>query len=151
MSITPPTSPAAMALIENMIKQYGYPVLTEDNHDDFVSAQEECVLFFTENPARFPESNDVAMILPELVKEYGERFSAAVIDQSAQRPLQGRYGFNEWPTLVFLRRGQYLGHISRVQDWMDYIVKINQIVTSEPRLAPGIGIPVSQSTSACGG
>jgi len=136
-----------MALIENMINRYGYPVLTEKTHDDFVKEQEECVLFFTDNPARFPESNDVAMILPELVKEYGGRFSAAVIDQSAQRPLQARYGFNEWPTLVFLRRGQYLGHISRVQDWMDYIVMINQIVTSEPRPAPGIGIAVSTSTT----
>lgn len=140
----------ASPLIENMIEQYGYPVLNEDSIDEFIQSQEECVLFFTENPTRFPESNDVAMILPELVKEYGGRFSAAVIDQASQRKLQGRYGFNEWPTLVFLRNGQYLGHISRVQDWMDYIVKINQILTSEPRPAPGIGIPVSQAPSPCG-
>ncbi len=140
----------ASPLIENMIEKYGYPILNEDNIDEYVQSQEECVLFFTENPTRFPESNDVAMILPELVKEYGGRFTAAVIDQASQRKLQGRYGFNEWPTLVFLRNGQYLGHISRVQDWMDYIVKINQILTSEPRPAPGIGIPVTQATSPCG-
>jgi len=151
MQSTLPTSPDPMSRIDRMVEQHQYPVLDEQNHDDYVRSQEECVLFFTGNPSRFPESNDVAMILPELVKEYEGRFSAAVIDQASQNPLQARYGFNEWPTLVFLRRGQYLGHISRVQDWMDYIININRIVTSEPRPAPGaIGIPVTQSGTACG-
>ena len=137
-------------LIKTMIEQYGYPVLTETSFDDFTRSQEECVLFFTENPTRFPESNDVAMILPELVKEYGYRFSGAVIAQEAQRKLQARYDFKEWPTLVFLRKGQYLGHVSRVQDWNDYILKINAILSSEPRQPPGIGIPVETSpVSSC--
>jgi len=131
-------------LIEAMIEQYQYPVLTEASIDEYIQSQQECVLFFTENPTRFPESNDVAMILPELVKEYGGRFSAAVIDQASQRKLQTRYGFTEWPSLIFLRYGKYLGTISRVQDWMDYIVKINQILVSEPKLAPGFAIPVEQ-------
>ena len=136
-------------LIENMIEQYGYPVLDETTHDEWIAAQQECVLFFTENPTRFPESNDVAMILPELVKEYGHRFNAAVIDQSAQRKLQSRYGFNEWPTLVFLREGKYLGAVSRVQDWTTYIQLINQILTRETKLAPGFAIPVEQGSSPC--
>lgn len=134
-------------LIKNMIEQYNYPVLDMDNFDDFINEQEESVLFFTENPTRFPESDDVCMILPELVKEYGGRFSAAVIDQSAQRKLQGRYDFKEWPSLVFLRKGQFLGVVSRVQDWNDYIIKINALLSSEPRPAPGIGIVIEQANS----
>ncbi len=138
-------------LIKNMIEQYHYPVLSIDTFEAFIQSQEECVLFFTENPTQFPESDDVAMILPELVKEYQGRFTAAIIDQASQRELQARYGFNEWPSLVFLRQGKYLGTISRVQDWMDYLVNINQILASEPKHAPGIGIPVVQSaTSHCG-
>lgn len=134
-------------LIKNMIKEYNYPVLDMDNFDDFVNAQQECVLFFTENPTRFPESDDVCMILPELVKEYGYRFNAAVIDQTAQRKLQGRYDFKEWPSLVFLREGKFLGVISRVQDWNDYIFKINNLLTSETKPTPGIGIVVEQSNN----
>ncbi len=137
-------------LINRMIEQYEYPVLTEENIDEFINNQDECVLFFTENPTQFPESDDVAMILPELVKEYQGRFSAAVIAQASQRKLQSRYGFNEWPSLVFLRKGQYLGTISRVQDWADYLSMINEILSSQPKQAPGIGIPVVQSsTSGC--
>lgn len=134
-------------LIKNMIKQYNYPVLDMHSVDEFIQAQQECVLFFTESPTRFPESDDVCMILPELVKEYTGRFQAAVIDQSAQRELQSRYGFTEWPALVFLRQGKFLGVISRVQDWNDYIIKINALLSSKPGQAPGIGIAVEQPGS----
>ncbi len=137
-------------LIEAMIEQYNYPLLNTDNIDEYIQSQQECVLFFTENPTRFPESDDVAMILPELVKEYGNRFSAAVIEQDSQRKLQARYDFREWPTLVFLRKGKYLGAISRVQDWNDYIKKINDLLTSEPKRVLGIGVPIeTASTSNC--
>ena len=129
-------------LIKLMIEQYNYPLLNEETIDDFINSKEESVLFFTENPTRFPESDDVAMILPELVTEYGNRFSAAVIEQASQRKLQSRYGFTEWPTLVFLRKGEFLGNISRVQDWNDYIIKINDFLTSKSKRRPGIGIPV---------
>ena len=137
-------------LIKNMIEQYNYPVLNVDNIDEYIQSQQECVLFFTENPTRFPERDDVAMILPELVKEYGNRFSAAVIGQDSQRKLQARFDIKEWPTLVFLRKGEYLGAISRVQDWNDYIIKINEFITSEPKKVPGIGIPVvTSSATSC--
>lgn len=130
-------------LIQKMIETHSYPMIDEDNLDDFLQQHEEVVLFFTENPERFPESNDVAMILPELVKEYGNRFAAAVVNQKSQRQLQSRYGFTEWPSLVFLREGRYLGVVSRVQNWVDYIVQINTILQTEAlEKDPGFGIPV---------
>lgn len=129
-------------LIEAMIEKYNYPVLNEETVDSFIKSNEECVLFFTENPVRFPESDDVAMILPEIIAEYGNRFNAAVIEQKSQRVLQARYGFTEWPTLVFIQQGEFLGAISRVQDWNDYILKINDFITTGPIQAPGIGINV---------
>ncbi len=129
-------------LIQNMIEQYHYPVLdTIEVHDDFVAKHEESVLFFTENAERFPESNDVAMILPELVKEYDGRFQAAVIALPCQRPLQSRYGFTEWPTLVFMRGDRHLGNISRVQDWNQYILMINQLLVAEPKTVVKTAIP----------
>jgi len=140
----------SLPLLTQIIDKYKYPVLTEDTVDEFINSQDECILFFTENPIRFPESNDVAMILPELVKEYANRFTVAVIDQGSQRQLQSRYGFNEWPSVVFLRKGEYLGVISRVQNWGNYITQINTILSSEPKSTPGIGIPVVKgSVTSC--
>ncbi len=129
-------------LIRQMIETHGYPVIEEETLASFFADNEECVLFFTENPERFPESNDVAIILPELIKAYEHRFTAAVIGRKSQRRLQSRYGFTEWPALVFIRKGQYLGAISRVQNWADYISLINTILQSQPKDAPGLGIPV---------
>lgn len=136
-------------LIQNMIEQHGYPVLTQQTLDDFAGAHEQVVLFFTENPVKFPESNDVAMILPELVKAFAGRLDAAVIDQADQRKLQMRYGFSEWPALVFLRDGDYLGAICRVQDWNTYLTQIQHILASDVTRPPAFNIPVSGAADGC--
>jgi len=133
-------------LIKKMLELYNYPVLNEDNIDEFIKSQDECVLFFANNPVRYPESDDVAMILPELVKEYGNRFSAAFVEQKSERTLQRRFGFVRWPTLVFLKGGKKLGHISKVQDWNDYIIKINELLTLEPQ--PLFDIPMHIKSSS---
>ncbi len=134
-------------LIERMIEQHEYPVLTQDNLDEYLASHERVVLFFTENAQRFPEANDVAIILPELVKAFNGQFSAAVVALSDQRKLQMRYGFREWPALVFLKNGAYLGAISKVQDWGDYLKEINQILASEPSKAPRAIVPISTCNS----
>jgi hydrogenase-1 operon protein HyaE len=130
-------------LVQNMIERHGYPVLTEATLTDFLESSGEVVLFFTENADKFPETNDVAMILPELVKAFDGRFSAAVLALVDQRKLQMQYGFREWPTLVFLRHGDYLGAISRVQDWNVYLTEINRILATAPSTPPDFLLPVA--------
>ncbi len=132
----------SLSLIQSMIDKYGYPVLNEETLDDFVQRHEHVVLFFTENPRFFPESNDVAVILPELMKLFDGQLSAGVIDQSSERILYKRFGFKGWPSLVFLRRGEYLGVITGVQDWADYVQEFERLLASEPVRPPSIGIPV---------
>ena len=129
-------------LISNLIEQQGYPLLTQGTADAFLQAHENVVLFFTENPLHFPESNDVAVILPELMKAFAGRLVAAVIDQASERALHQRYGFNGWPSLVFLRRGDYLGAITRVQDWNVYLQEIERLLGSEPTRPPAFKVPV---------
>lgn len=132
-------------LVQNMIQRYDYPVLTAATLREYVNSNEDVVLFFTENAKKFPETNDVAMILPELVKAFDGRFSAAVIALADQRKLQMRFGFREWPTLVFLRNGEYLGAISRVQDWNDYLAGVYRILASEPSEPPDFLLPVADA------
>lgn len=128
--------------IDNMIEKHGYPVLEADSVETFINENDEVVLFFAENPTQYPESNDVAMILPELVKAFGGRFQATLVGKSAERSLQARYGFRTWPALVFLRGGEYLGVITQVQNWEDYLREIQRILDSAPEKAPAFKIPV---------
>jgi len=138
-------------LIRSMVEQYAYPVLDEDSAEAFLADNHEVVLFFAENPTQYPESNDVAMILPELVKAFSGRLQAALIAKSAERALQARYGFGTWPALVFLRDGEYLGVITQVQNWDDYLREIQRLLDSEPVRPPGFKIPVvSEPASGCG-
>lgn len=132
-------------LILDMIDKYRYPVLGSEDIDDFLTTHDDVVLFFTENPMHFPESNDVAVVLPELMKVFEGRLAAAVISQASERELCRRYNFKGWPSLVFLRRGEYLGVISRVQDWHVYIESIEEILKAEPTMPPSIDIPLVQA------
>lgn len=138
------------ALIRSMIEKHGYPLLTEAEVDDFLLAHEHVVLFFVENPAHFPESDDVAVILPELMKVFAGRLTAAVVHRDSERALYRRYGFDGWPALVFLRRGAYLGVITRVQDWSVYLEEIERLLAAEPGQPPAFKIPVvNQAAGRC--
>lgn len=138
-------------LIENLTGQRGYPLLDEESLPRFTREGADSVLFFTGDPAKHPETLDVAVILPELMKVFGHRCRAAVIRRSAEPELQMRFGFNAWPALVFLRGDRYLGAIERVRDWGVYLSEIERLLSAEPRRAPGIGIPVvEERAGVCG-
>ncbi|MBS97228.1 MAG: hydrogenase [Oceanospirillaceae bacterium] len=134
-------------LLNQLVERHGFPCLNSENFDTFIKKAPWSVLFFTEDPNRFSESLDVAVILPELAKRFTQ-LSPAVIARDSERALQGRYNFNAWPTLVFLREGRYLGALSRVRNWDEYLAEIERILSLEPSRDPGIGIPVVSSTSS---
>lgn len=134
-------------LIREMIEQHGYPLVDTDNVDAFLQAREDVVLFFTENPLHFPESDDVAVILPELMRAFAGRLEAAVVASRTERELWRRYNFSGWPSLVFLRRGQYLGAITRVQDWQVYIEKIEALLAGEPATPPAVEVPLVRAST----
>lgn len=138
-------------LINRLIDELGYPLLDTENFDAFIQANPFSVLFFTEEPKRFPESNDVAVILPELVKQFPQ-LTPAVVATSAEKKLQGRYNFPVWPALVFLKEGRYLATITKVQDWDVYMAEIASVLALEPKRDPGIGIPVVSAdvVNGCG-
>ncbi len=130
------------AQIRRLTEHHHYPLLDEANLDAYAAERDHVVLFFSENPAQFPESNDVAMILPELVKAFAGRLEAALIAPAAQQVLQRRYGFSQWPALVFLRRGDYLGAITQMRNWEEYLREIKRLLQAEPSSPPGFAIPV---------
>ncbi len=119
------------ALIEMLATRHGMPLVDIDGADAFSAGRESAVLLFTGDPAKVRESDDLAVILPELVAAFGE-LEAAVVAREAERPLQARYRFTAFPALVFLRRGRYLGAISRVREWTEYLRLVAEILASEP-------------------
>jgi hydrogenase-1 operon protein HyaE len=86
------------------------------------------VLFVTGDPRKTPEALDVAVILPEVVMAFQNRFRPAVIDQSIERAVRDRYEVWPVPSLIFLRDGQFIGAIPKVRDWADYLDRTRAIL-----------------------
>lgn len=129
-------------LIDRLTDTLGYPRVTAKTLDAVLQSAEITVLFFTGDPATTPEANDVAVVLPELVRHFGGRIAPAVVAREDERALQSLYNFNLWPTLVFLRKDQYLGAISKIQDWADYLEQIQGFLDTGPVRPPAPRIPI---------
>ena len=118
-------------LVLKMIHERQYPVLRLDDVDPFVTRAGTVALLFTDVGKPLPETDDIAIILPELERAFEGRFAVAVIEQDDQRVLQRQYRFRKWPCIVFLRDGGYLGAISGLLDWADYLDEIQKILGAE--------------------
>lgn len=135
------TNSSTTPLLDRLTEEFNYPVLDLSNIDAFLADNDFSVLFFTEDVKRFPETNDVAVVLPELLAVFPD-LKPAVISRDDEKKLQSLYGFRAWPALVFMRGEQYLDAITGIQDWSEYLTQIKTILTSEPKRPLSVGVPV---------
>lgn len=119
--------------IARLCRDFGIPEVGSAEVDAFLAAGGDAVLFFTEDPNKYPESSDVAAVLPELIRAFPERFRSAVVARESERSLQQRFGFARWPALVFVRNGDTVGSITGIQDWSDFLQKIRVLLESPTR------------------
>ncbi|MDA8152872.1 MAG: hypothetical protein M0003_09195 [Acidithiobacillus sp.] len=117
--------------LQRLVEHYGFPCVTQETVDDFAN-NGTVVLFFAGDPVRYPETNDVAVILPELAAIFFGRFQTAIVAADAEKTLQARYGVTVWPTLVFLRQGAKIGTISRMRNWGEYLREVALLLECKP-------------------
>jgi hydrogenase-1 operon protein HyaE len=103
------------------------------------------LLFFTEDPVRYRETLDLAVIAPELLATSSEPMCLGVLLPEAARALQPRYGFRRWPAFVLLRDGQYLGAIDGMRPWDEYQQEMERLRQATPSRPPSIGVTVSSA------
>jgi len=120
-------------LVERLLAEFGLPEVGTADVDAFLAAPGDAVLLFTEDPKKYPESADVAVILPELMRAFAGRFRAAVVARASERELQKRYGFARWPALVFLRGGDIVGTLTGVHDWDEFVEQVSALLDSPTR------------------
>lgn len=142
---TLPLSPTAddfNVLMDRMAERHGFAHLDAENYDEFARGQGDRVVLFAEDPVRVPETWDVAVVLPEVLKRFGGRLQAGVLDVASARALASRYGFSTWPALVFLRAGAYVGAIEGMRDWDAYLREMAAMLDKPAGRAPSLGITV---------
>ena len=131
-------------LIDRLIGELGYAEVSLENHDEFVAHSGMNVLFFPGDPGTVRDATDVAVILPELQQAFDGQLRPGVVTDTFGdgKALKHQYGFREFPALVFVRCGDYVGTITRVQDWSAYLEQVAALLAAPPRRAPGFSIPV---------
>lgn len=128
-------------LLTSIIEREAFEVVDEAGLDRLAGETVFSMVFFPGDADRLAESNDVAVILPELHKAFAGNITAFVVDRGSERELQRRFRFNSFPSLVFLRYGEYLGVIQGVRDWTDYLSEISDILGREPSDPPPFRLP----------
>lgn len=139
-----------MSLIERLNTDLAYPLLSNaEQRAAFAQPLANAVIFLPNNPQHYPETLDVAIVLPELVTIFQGQLKPAVADWDYAKVLAAEYAITEWPALLFLRHGEYLGSITRVRDWSVYLSKIKTLLAAEPSTKPGIGVAVVSANTDC--
>ncbi|MCK6424126.1 MAG: hydrogenase [Burkholderiaceae bacterium] len=137
----------AHPLLQRLVQQFDAAWITPDTLADWADGPGDRVLLLAGDPVRFPEGLDVAVVLPELQRAHGGRFTLAVADPAHEDALARRWGSNRWPALVFLRDGGYVGVLAGMHDWTDYVERVGELLAAPVVRAPTVGIPVVAAAS----
>jgi hydrogenase-1 operon protein HyaE len=122
-------------LIDRLTSELGWPLLDGPQLDAFAGLPGERALFVTGDPAKNLETNDAAVILPELVRAFGGRFAVGVVAQPSEKAVRDRYEVWPTPSVIFLRDGRFLGAIPKIRDWSDYLDRTRAILDGAPLAA----------------
>ncbi|SMX30679.1 hydrogenase accessory protein [Actibacterium lipolyticum] len=118
-------------LIERLSSEMGWPSLgNASDIAEFINRPGVHVLFVPGDAKRNLETNDVAVILPELKMTFQGQFDCAVVQDSAEAALRESAGVWKTPSLIFYREGSQIGAIPKVRDWDEYMARIMQILAT---------------------
>ncbi len=135
--------PALHPLFARMVAETGAAVLHEAAaFDDWAARPGAAMVVFAEDPDRFKEALDLAVIVPELHAASRGAFRVALLPPAASRLLAPRFGFARWPAFVMLRDGQYLGAVDGIRDWDVYVGELQRLLAAAPSRPPSVGIAV---------
>ena len=138
-------------LLQRLRAQSKIVLLDEDGLEAFVMSGGDGMVLFAQEPDQQPETWDVAVILPEVLKLTGTRLRAGIISPDLARKEKARFGITRWPSLVFVRDGGYVGVIEGMRNWDEYVREIAAMLEKPVGRPPSVGIPVMPvgESSAC--
>jgi len=117
--------------------------------DTFVSRGGEQVLFFQGDATRFPEVLDIAVVLPELRRHFGDRFEIGLVARADEDALAQRFAVVHWPSLVFLRDGRWVETVHGMLDWDVYLQRLQQLFAKPASRPPIVLHAAAPAGSGC--
>ncbi len=130
--------------MDNTTSPHEVALVDENNAEAILSAAgktDHILLFFPGDPVQCPETNDVAVIFPQLLTAFGGRLRGAIVAPGAERSLSERFHVDVLPSLAVVRAGETIGVIARVRDWADYLQKIEGFLDPQATPLPKVAKP----------
>lgn len=137
-------------LVAQLFTKHHFAEVTAANFDEWTKASRRVLLLFIEDPGRYKETLDLAVIVPELCRAFPGRFEVGVLLPAAAREISVRYGFRRWPAFVMLDHGQYVGAVDGLRDWSEYLVEMRALLAASPTRPPTLGIAIKAGTVGAG-
>lgn len=149
LPVQPPKAVAGThPLVTRLADQFGATWVERSTIDAWAREGGDCVVLFAGDAVFFPEGTDVAVVLPELQRSLQGRFRIGVVRREHEDALARRYGSQRWPTLLFLRDGDYVTTLSGMHDWEVFLDRMQAALAAPKGRAPTIGIPVVSADGA---
>jgi len=154
MTIPMPLAAGAAAteypVVERLFSKHHFAEVTPANFDAWTSQPGRSLLLFLEDPGRFKETLDLAVIVPELVRAFPGRFRVGVLLPDAARALAVRFGFRRWPAFVILADGKHVGAVDGLRNWDEYLAEVSRLLDAAPSRPPTLGIAVKGGGEGAG-
>jgi len=147
----PKSQPDTSPLVTRLADSFGATWVDADSIDAWAAQGGDRVVLFAGDAVRFPEGQDVAVVLPELQRCLPGRFAIGVVQRHQEDALARRFGSQRWPALLFLRDGQYVTTLPGMHDWDDFLSKTEAALAAPVSRPPSIGIPLVSAASPDGG
>lgn len=148
----PPAGKGLHPLLAQLSGRHQIPTLDAASFDaSVVEAPGHLLVLFTEDPVRYRETLDLAVILPELLRAFPGRMRSCVLLPEAARAIAVRYGFRRWPALVLLKDGGYVGAIDGLREWQQYLQQLAELLEAPVSRPPSVGIAVKGPTEGAAG
>jgi hydrogenase-1 operon protein HyaE len=142
------TAPAqdAPVVVQRLVREHGARWIDRANLGELLQAPVS-VLFVVGDVVRHPEGLDVAVVLPELMRSFPERFVLGIARGADAEELAARFSVRAQPALLFFRAGAFVSAITGMHDWSVFVDKVRAALAaaaSEVRH----GLPVVAGSSS---
>jgi hydrogenase-1 operon protein HyaE len=148
MPLAANADPLAYPLIARLFDHHRFTRVTSASFTEFTGRPGHALLLFLEDPVRYRETLDLAVIVPEVAAAFPGRLNVGVLLPEDARREAVRYGFRRWPAFVILDGGRYVGAIDGLRNWDEYLNEVAALLVAAPTRPPTVGIAVSGANGA---
>lgn len=135
--------------LERLAHQHAATWVTPATLDDWAASAPHAVLLLAGDPLLRPEGQDVAAVLPELIRAAGIPCAIGIAHRSDEEPLAARLGAQRWPALVCFANGRYAAALSGMHDWLPFVQQFSAALAAPPSRPPIAIASPHTSTASC--